>query len=177
MKVVNFFAAPGGGKTATAQTLAGLLAIKGYKVEYVPEHARLANYEDNSSILSDQILILALQHHYFHLYETQGLDFVISDSPLPTGLLYTPTDYFKAYEPLVWELFNAYNNKNYYLPQVSNTAHHMNGRAQTKEQSLELDLKLKNILKAKNVQYSAKNLYPKLPFEIFEELTGYKFEE
>ena len=86
-KVINIFGGPGVGKSRTAAALFVALKDKHIHVELVTEYAKQITYEKRFNVLGDQLYILAKQNR--KLEPLRGIvDYIISDSPLPTGLLY-----------------------------------------------------------------------------------------
>ena len=171
MKIINLFAAPGVGKTTTGQILAGLLSLKGYKVQYIPEFAKFATLSKNEAALSDQIYMFSKQENRLSVLKNTEVDFVIMDGPLPIALLYTPDNYFKSYFDLVWEVFNSYNNINYRLLRNNSLQYDKFGRKESEEESKILDTRLKELLDSKNIFYEDFYVTKKLPFDLFEKIT------
>lgn len=150
MIVLNFFAGPGCGKSTSAAGLFFLMKQKNYKVELVTEYAKAMTYEKRHNILSDQLYILAKQNR--SLIRVQNdVDFVITDSPLLLGLVYTRQDYYENFRPLVFEIFNSYQNENFLLRRVK--AYQEYGRSQTLEQAREKDQQVLDILERNKVVY------------------------
>lgn len=143
MKVINFFGAPCASKSTTAEGLSYLLKQKGHKAQLIQEVAKQATYDKHVGKLQDQFLMSAEQHHL--IYSRKGqTDFVVSDSPLPLALIYTPDNYFKSYSELVWEAFNSYDNINFLL--TVRDDYDVKGRNQTKEESLKIQKKIEKLL-------------------------------
>ena len=172
MKVVNLFAAPGTGKTATSQILAGMLSIANYRVECIPEFAKFATFAKNQAALTDQIYMFAKQENRLHVLKGAQLDFVVMDGPLPIALLFQPDNYFKAYETLVMEVFGSFDNHNFFLEKNPELAYKQHGRNETEPESLMLQDKLKGLLTRHGVPFTTHRVTPELPAELFAELTG-----
>ncbi|KWT98359.1 MULTISPECIES: AAA family ATPase [unclassified Variovorax] len=174
MKVINLFAAPGIGKSTSAQILTGLLSIGGYRVEYVPEFAKFQTFSGNQAALSDQVYMFAKQENRLHVFKDQEFDFVVMDGPLPIALLYTPETYFKYYEPLVMEVFSSFDNVNFFLDRNPSYEHKKHGRIQDRAQSDALSLRLEAILSRHKVPLTREMVRPQLPLVLYEALTGAK---
>lgn len=172
MKVINLLAAPGTGKSATGQVLSGMLSIADYNVEYIPEFAKFATFSQNRAALSDQIYMFAKQENRLHVLRAASLDYVIMDGPLPVALLFQPEDYYRLYEPLVMEVFNSYENINFFLTRAPNAAYKTVGRSESEAQSKALDLKLKGILERHAVGYTEFEVNRALPARLFTAITG-----
>ena len=174
MKVINLFAPPGTGKTTTGQMLSGLLSLSDHKVEYVPEFAKFATLARNQSALSDQIYMFAKQENRLKVLAESGLDFVIMDGPLPIALLFAPPRYYRHYEPLVIEVFNSYENINFYLNKAPGHRYKNHGRNENEAQANALGKILRELLSKHQVGYTEVQVRKALPFELFEAVTGTK---
>lgn len=147
MIVINLFGVPGAGKTINAQLLAAKLSIEGYCTEYIPELARFATYQDNKSLLKDQVQLFAHQNHFLETFSQKGVEIAVSDSPLPNSFIYLPEKYYTLFKPFVMEVFNSYENINFWLRKNSNLPHAVKGRTQSLEAALELEPKLEKVFK------------------------------
>lgn len=172
MKVINLFAAPGTGKTTTGKILSGLLSIADYKVEYVPEFAKFATLSKNQAALTDQIYMFAKQENRLHVLKSAALDFVVMDGPLPIALLFQPPDYYKAYEPLVMEVFNSYENQNFYLRRNPEFAYKTGGRNETEDEAHVLDERLLGFMRKHDIKAEEFLVDKHLPSLLFERITG-----
>lgn len=172
MHVINLFAGPGTGKSVTSSVLYGLLSLAGYNVQYVPEFAKFATYSKNTAALSDQIYMFGKQENRLHVLKDAGLDFVIMDGPLPLALLYVADGYYCHYEPLVMEVFNSYQNINYFLERSPDIPYQQNGRMQTPEEAEELCEKTRRILLRHAVQFSSVCVHASIAAELFEKIVG-----
>ncbi len=172
MKVINLFAAPGTGKTTTGQILAGLLSMDDCKVEYIPEFAKFATLSKNRAALSDQIYMFAKQENRLNVLREAQLDYVVMDGPLPLALLFQPPGYYAGYEPLVMEVFNSYENINFYLTKNPRFLYKTHGRNENEEESRQLDATLRVLLQKHSVSCSEHVVDTSLPFELFKLVTG-----
>lgn len=143
-KVINLFAGPGAGKSTTAAGLFFELKTRDIKCELVTEYAKDMTYEKRQNTLQDQLYMLAKQNQ--RIKRLQGVvDFVITDSPLIIGLAYLPPNYYKNFKPLVFELFNSYDNENFFIFRTKKYQEY--GRNQTEEQAREKDNIILGLLK------------------------------
>lgn len=172
MKVVNLFAGPGVGKTATAKVLSGLLSQLNYRSELVPEFAKFATYSNNRAALSDQIYMFAKQENRLHVLRDTGMDFVVMDGPLPLALLFTPDEYYKSYEPLVMEVFNSYENINILLEPNPTFAYQQHGRNENQAEAQALQERVVSLLERHRVPYISRMVTKELPWELLNHLTG-----
>jgi tRNA uridine 5-carbamoylmethylation protein Kti12 len=142
-KVINLFAGPGAGKSTTAAGLFFHLKSQNIKCELVTEYAKDMTYEKRHNILTDQLYILAKQNR--RLSRLVGtVDYIITDSPLIIGLAYVPDNYFPSFSNLVSEIFNSYDNCNYFIKR--NKPYQKYGRNQTEEEAKEKDIFIRNLL-------------------------------
>ena len=172
MKVINLFAPPGTGKTATGQVLAGMLSIAHYRVELIPEFAKFATFARNNAALSDPIYMFSKQENRLHVLKQAELDFVIMDGPLPIALLFQPEGYYAAYETLVMEVFKSFENVNFYLHRSDAVPYKPHGRNESADESVRLGARLKSTLSRHGVEADDFMVTPELPGKLFERLTG-----
>jgi tRNA uridine 5-carbamoylmethylation protein Kti12 len=144
MKIINFVAGPGAGKSTLAHTLFAHMKKKGYNVEFVHEYAKDLTWEERFNCLSDQLYVAAKQNR--KLARLKGkVDWVVTDTSLILGLMYMPDDYLDGFKPLLIELFNSYNNLNVF---VERTGIYVDiGRNQSYQEAVEIDNRVKNLFK------------------------------
>jgi hypothetical protein len=144
MKVLCLFAGPGSGKSTSAAGLFFKMKLKGYKCELVTEFAKDLTYDKRQEALSNQFYVLAKQEARLRRLSGQ-VDYAITDSPLPLGLLYVKPPYdTKWYRDACVNLFNSYDNVNYFIERVKPYAAY--GRSQSEDQARGLDQKIKDIM-------------------------------
>lgn len=145
--VVNLFAGPGAGKSTGAAYVFSELKLRGIDCELVTEFAKDKVWEDNKEVFKNQFYITGKQS--FKISRCYGkVDFIITDSPILLGSIYTDSDKFKD---AVIEEFNKYNNLNIFIDRVK--AYNPNGRNQTEEESKEIDNNLKEFLYKNNIDF------------------------
>lgn len=144
MKVINLYGGPGTGKSTTAAGLFSLMKLKGHKVEFASEYAKDMVWDKAYEVLNDQLFIFAQQHRKIRRLEQHGVDFVITDSPLLLSLNYAPKGYFHAFEDLVEEVYDSFNNIDVFLHRVKPYAPY--GRRQSEESAKEMDETIKHIV-------------------------------
>lgn len=150
MKVINFFGSSGSGKSTMASGLFYKMKLDGFNVELVTEFAKKLVYEERSYSLNDQFYVSGIQNHNLHLLKNK-VDFVITDSPILLGTLYTPNLYPISFHEFLVDMFNEYENINIFLNRRFNFSN--NGRRETEKESDLLSIKLKNILKENNIEF------------------------
>ena len=148
MKVLNLFGGPGVGKSTAAAGLLYEMKKKGLNVEIAMEYAKDVVWEKRYNILDDQIYIFAKQQRRISRLMDSGIDWVITDSPIPLGLVYLrPAMLSENFDRLVMEVFNQYTNHNFLLQR--NFEYNPIGRNQKdEEEAREFDRKVESLLDA-----------------------------
>jgi len=162
--VVNLFGGPGVGKSTNATGLFYEMKKRYINGEYVSEYAKWMVWEKRTNILADQVYILAKQNRLLEQLQGHGVDYAVTDSPLPTGLLYTTNSYFPSYRPLLMEMFNQYENVNILL--TRNHPYNPVGRFQDEAGALAVDKLLVRTLEENNIPYTALPSDDTTPLEI-----------
>jgi len=165
LKVVNLFGGPGSGKSRTRAGLFSKMKFAGFRVEEATEYAKDLTYDGSSTILADQLLVTATQNYKLSRL-TGKADWMVSDSPLLLGLNYAPVDYLpKTLNPLIWELWNSYENYNFFMlrtPEYSTL-----GRPQTFTEAILLDEAIRSTLVEKSIPFTEIYNSEKAPEIIF----------
>jgi adenylate kinase family enzyme len=151
MKVINIWGGPGAGKSTTAAGLFFEMKKLQIPVELVTEYAKDMTWEKRHNVLGDQLYILAKQNRRLERLKGQ-VEYVITDSPLPIGLVYAPENYYETFEPFVMDVFNSYDNHNFLIGR--DFAYQTAGRNQTAEEAVEVDSAMVNLLNRKQITYS-----------------------
>ena len=150
MKVINLFGGPSAGKSATAYGLCNYMKINGYSVELITEFAKDLVWSERQQCLKNQVKVTAEQ--YDRQWNKNGkLDFIITDSPLLLGIIYCPEDYFKSFKPMVWELFNSFDNINIFLERT--TKYVQAGRNENEEESNAISYEIQDLLRDNDCKY------------------------
>ena len=166
-KVINLFAGPSGGKSATALELAGILKRKGISCEYVGERAKDLTWEENLLALNCQPAILGDQIARLHRIYGK-VDFIVTDSPLLINLLHDGFGVTKLYKKYVVEIFNVFDNENILLvSDRDKRPHESEGRVETKERAKEMDKENAAILNDNKIKFVTFNLHENTAKNIF----------
>lgn len=154
MKIINLFSGPGAGKSTTAAGVFYQMKCAGLEVELVQEYAKDMVWEHRHNILTDQIYVFAKQQRRIARLANHNLQWVITDSPIPLGLCYTSqADLTDEFRGLVMQVFNRYNNYNFYL--TRNVSYNPNGRNQkTEAEAVIMDEKIKRMLWDNQIDYT-----------------------
>ena len=143
MKVINLFAGPGAGKSTTAAGLFHLMKLEGMSVELVTEYAKEMTWEKRNNILTDQLYILAKQHRRVRRLRGE-VEFVVTDSPFLLCIHYRNGDYTETLDRLVLELWNQYENINFFLERTK--AYVPVGRSQSEDEARGVDRATRELL-------------------------------
>ena len=115
MKVINLFGAPGAGKSTTMLDLTSDLKLMGLSVENTPEFYKELILEDSHKAeFGGQLYILGEQNRRLARLEGKN-EFAVTDCPLPLIGYYTPEDYIPGFNLFVNNLYNRYDNINYFI--------------------------------------------------------------
>lgn len=137
LKVINFWGGPGVGKSSAAAQLYAAMKAQDLRVELVTEAAKDLTYEGDVRRLNNQLLILAQQHDRLDRIAGQ-VDYAITDSPLPLGLVYlNPRWRTEAFVMVTRETFAQFDNTNIMLKRVK--PYQTYGRYQTEAEARVLD--------------------------------------
>lgn len=151
--VINLFAGPGSGKSTVAADLFAYMKWQNINVELVDEYAKQLSWEKRTTTLEDQLYVMAAQNRKLTRLKGQ-VDYIITDSPLIMGLPYCKPDYYPdSFPKMVWDVWNSYNNVNFFLNRVK--PYHAVGRHHSEEESKQLDKSIKLVLYENNVKFTS----------------------
>jgi hypothetical protein len=118
-------------------------------------------------LLKDQALVFANQHH--KLYRLRGVaDIAITDSPVILSALYAPKNYPASFMPFVLDMYNQFDNINYYIHRKH--PYSEIGRVHTEKEAANIDIKLQALLKQAGIQYQDVDSGNYLPEYVLSEL-------
>lgn len=162
--VVNCFAGPGAGKTTCAWEVAAELKKKGINCEYVPEYPKELVWEEKYDLLNNQEHIFNEQAK--RLARLRGkVEVIVTDSPILMSHIYG-TNNSHEFTQRINEEYSKYYNFNLFIQRGK--GFQQEGRVQNLRESIELDNRIKNMLKNhklyfgvyrhENVKYIADNI-------------------
>lgn len=171
--VVNLFGAPGVGKSATRSGLFWLMKVKQMSVEEVSEYAKYLVLSNRLwQLNTDQLYILAKQHHKLLVVEDNDYDFAVTDSPLMLSSFYalnTPTP--EPFYGMCEAYFNRFENFNVFLHRDLSESYETNGRVQQNwEESMKIEADQKKFLKERGIGWVDVEVDFKTPWKILSEL-------
>jgi hypothetical protein len=129
------------------------MKMLGYKVEYVTEFAKDLTYAARFKCLTNQLYVTANQHYRMQIC-SNDVDYIVTDSPLLLGKVYA--DIYnvnsETYSNLVSELNDEFENFDFFVERYKD--YQTFGRNQTKEEAIEID---KSIIELLNNPYVLKS--------------------
>ncbi|MDD4188278.1 MAG: hypothetical protein PHX04_05955 [Bacilli bacterium] len=151
--VVNFFAGAGTGKTTLATDIFSRLKKLNVETELALEFAKDLVWEENFNTLKNQMYVFGHQLHRIERLIGK-VDVVITDSPLLLSIIYRPEYLSNVFDKLVLEVFNSYNNLNYFIERTHN--YNPNGRVEkTLEEASIKDNQIRQLLINNNITYKS----------------------
>src|SRR5690349_3034479 len=140
--VVNLLAGPGSGKSTTAAGIFYHLKQNDVNAELVTEYAKDIVWAGHTNLLGNQVHILGEQ--YLRMWRLKDqVEVIVTDCPLFLCMYYgsKQSDNFKN---LAWELFNEFENFNYFIQREKQF--NPKGRVQTEEKAKKIDKELEQLL-------------------------------
>jgi hypothetical protein len=155
--VVNLIGGPCCGKTTMCALLFAQLKLRGYIIEYVQEYAKHLVWTKDYDTLNNQYHVTRTQYRLFKQING-NVDIIITDGTLLHGLYYNQynpnnTSNVDKTEELIINCYNEFKNINIFLDRGS-FKYEQEGRIETEEQSLKIDVILKELLNKFNIPYT-----------------------
>lgn len=149
-KVINFFGAPGAGKSTAAAELFALMKREYISCELVTEFAKDLIYSGNEHRLRDQDYVFAEQHH--RISRLMGkVDFIISDSPLFLQAFYKPDDYPEEFSGFAIAMAKRYPSINIFISR--NHPYDPAGRVHTEAESDKISGDMMDFMCAHDIKF------------------------
>lgn len=155
MKVVNFWAGPGAGKSTMATGLFYRLKMAYVNAELVTEYAKDATWEGRHNILRDQLYVTAKQHRRLSRLLNHSVEWAVTDSPLLLGAVYDSGNN-QNFRGLLKDLFDSFDNVNYFL--IRKETYVGIGRNQTREEAIGIDTRVRAVMDEYGVQSKTINV-------------------
>lgn len=151
MKVINLWGGPGSGKSTNAAGVFYEMKLRGINCELVGEYAKDMTWREMpAESFLDQFYITAKQNH--RLERLRGkVDYVITDSPILQGLVYTEK-YYPSFHKFVREVYDSYENINFFVTRTKEFK--QVGRKQTEYQAKGIDGKIMAFLNENDLPFS-----------------------
>lgn len=158
--IINFISGPGNGKTTMSALLFAKLKLIRFIVEFCPEYPKILVWKKDYDTLNNQYIVTKTQ--YDLLKQINGtVDFIVTDGPLVHGLYYNRhnkdnTSNIDKTEEFILKCYNEFNNINIFLER-GNFEYETQGRIQSEDESKEIDVILKHMLKACKIPFKCFN--------------------
>lgn len=155
--VVNLIGAAGSGKSTLASEIFAKLKREGYNCEYVPEFVKKSVYENNMTILHNQLVILANQYYNMDILRDK-VNIIITDSPILLSIFYNQNNHSKQntfkipdeiLNKLILYIHGTFDNLNFFI--VRNHEYKREGRYQDEEQAKEEEKRLMDMMDSLNI--------------------------
>ena len=153
MKVINFFGSPGVGKTRSTMLLTSFLKESQTDAEASLEFVKEYIHSNTEHLLSYQNYIFAQQERQLRiLLNSKEVEFALTDAPLLHSAFYAPEDYPVFFKELVFEIYNSYDNINFFINRNHPYSHQ--GRVHNEVDSDLITRRLKSFLINHNVAFT-----------------------
>lgn len=152
MKVINFFGAPGVGKSTLAMLVTAMLKRSMVDAEVSLEFVKEYIHTGSENLLAYQNYIFAQQERQLRiLLDSKECEIAVTDAPLIHSAFYAPKDYPLYFTDLVFEIFNSYDNVNFFINRKH--PYSFSGRVHSEEKSDIIAQKLSAFLINHNIPY------------------------
>lgn len=146
---VNYFAGPGAGKSTFCANVFAELKWKNIECEMALEWIKEAVWEERFEVLKNQFYVFGNQLH--RITRLNGkVDVILTDSPLLNSIIYDAQN-DEDFKRLILKTHSKFNNINFFIERVKE--YNPNGRVHSYEEAIELDNKIKNVLKENNIEF------------------------
>ncbi len=136
---INFYGAPGTGKTVLAHELFVYAKQHGKNCEVINELAREWAYVDRKIQGLDQLLLFANQASREDIcLRNNAAEFVITDSPVPLAVFYSllyDKSLRNSYEGMTRKIDEVYPSVNFFCTHNPRYEYHLGGRHHSRQQS------------------------------------------
>lgn len=153
MKVINFFGSPGVGKTRQTMRLTAKFKEAQVDAEASLEVVKEHIHSGSEHLLAYQNFIFSQQERQLRiLADSKEVEFAITDAPLLHSVFYAPKNYHIFFKDLVFEIFNGYENINFFINRNHPYSHQ--GRIHDEKKSDLISKQMKNFLINYNVPFT-----------------------
>jgi len=145
---INLFAGPGAGKSTAAAAIYSDLKRRGYSVELINEYIKGWAYEAREVKPYDQLYVFAKQLRKEELVLRNGVDLIVTDSPILLSISYARKYGFKDWKALLdvaCGFEKEYPSLNIYLDR-GDCPYQEDGRWETRKQAVEMDRQIKELM-------------------------------
>lgn len=162
-KVISLYGGPGAGKSVLAAELYFKMKVAKLDCELVREYVKEWAYEERKISTFDQFYLIGKQiRKESFLYGR--VNHIITDSPLWIGAfydnLYQKTDYIGKHVQGFTQFAESKGIRYYNFILTRNFPYDPNGRYQTEEEAINIDLSMKSFLDSYGVAYQVLDMAP-----------------
>lgn len=166
--VINFFGAPGSGKSTAMAYVFAKLKMKGISCEIAPEFAKELFYEENYTAFENQVFIFGNQFYRIARL-IDKVDVVVTDSPAFVSVYYNNLEYAKEeFSQFVSKISETFDNRNYYLKRIGE--YDTKGRHQSEEQADAVGETILSLFEKYNIDYEIADSQPETLDKIVEDI-------
>tara|TARA_R110000803_G_scaffold37781_4_gene81558 strand:- start:23082 stop:23618 length:537 start_codon:yes stop_codon:yes gene_type:complete len=159
-KLINLFGGPGIGKSGIAAGLTYELKKRHISCNQPYEYPKQLAWDQNLPAIKDQLYVFANQHRGI-AQSYNKVDYIVIDSPILFSLIYKtyynsgyPAKFYSgAFNQMILDLHNNYDNLNIVLERTVGGAHNKKERFQTLEESIAIDNHTLKTLNENNIPY------------------------
>lgn len=140
MKVINLYGAPSAGKSTAMLGITFKMKLMGLSVENTPEFFKEMIYEQSQAdLFGGQLYVLGEQNRRIARLKDKN-DFAITDCPLPLIGYYTPSDYINGFQGFLANLYDIYENYNYFIIRKHSFENEKRAHDETQSNKIEQEL-------------------------------------
>lgn len=152
---ICLWAGAGAGKSATASGIHHKLKCRGYNIELVQEYIKKWAYQKRKPKSFDQVYIFGKQLHAEDSLLQEGVEHIITDSPIMLGVYYAKKSGMKGWEELMalGQAFDAQHPSINIFLNREGIPYKQEGRYETEAQALANDLEMKEFVKNNVVDF------------------------
>jgi len=156
--IINLIGGPGIGKSTISALIYAKLKLheNKYVVEYVQEYAKQLVWTKNFDVLNNQYYVTQYQYKLLKQMINE-VNFIVTDGPICQGLYYNlhnkdNISNIDKTEKFILESHNKFNNINIFLKR-GKFKYESQGRLQTEEEAMEIDVILRHLLKQNGINF------------------------
>ena len=146
---INLYGGPGAGKSTTAAWLFSELKRRNISIEHVSEYVKGWAYQKRKINKYDQLYLFGKQHQMEYKFLSNGVKNIVTDSPCLLSAIYAEVNGCRELSIHLGEICKIYEadfpSLNIFMDR-GNKPYDSTGRWQTKEESIELDRKIKEFV-------------------------------
>lgn len=152
---INLYGGPNCGKSATAMAMSADFKKRGLNIEYVDEFVKKWAYLKRKPRGHNQTFLFAMQQHAEEEYLANGVDLIVTDSPLLLVTAYGRRNKYACNDELTsiaLKFAKDYPEINIFLDRAG-LPYDTNGRYESYEQALEMDRIIKDMFSELQVPF------------------------